>query len=62
MKLGTTSAIFYCETCGKSWEDYESSQRSAQEHTRRTGHPTRGEVATAFEYRRTTPTKKESHV
>ena len=58
-KLGVVHAIFHCDGCSMTWEDYGSAQRQAQEHTRRTGHTTRGEVGTAFEYRRTEPMERD---
>lgn len=53
MKLGRRiSTIAHCTVCEAEWQDLNNAFLEAQEHTRRTGHTTRGEAAEAYEWKR----------
>lgn len=53
MRLGRTSAIAHCTVCEKEWQFLNTAFQEAQEHTRRTGHITRGEAVEVHEWART---------
>lgn len=45
-----THALFDCQDCKKSWEDFTTAQAQASAHARRTGHRVYGEVGYAVRY------------
>jgi hypothetical protein len=43
-------AIFTCETCGESWEDFRTAAKEAYAHARKHKHYVSGEVGYAVKY------------
>ena len=49
-KKKITFVDFFCEDCGKFWEDYPNFIKKVSSHARKTGHKIRGEVRIAYYY------------
>ena len=52
-----TSVAFYCKGCDKVWDDLQKARTQAREHTRATGHETRGELVDEILFTKIEPTE-----
>lgn len=43
-------AIFNCNGCDKSWQDFTTARQKAYAHAKNTGHDVRGEIGVAYQY------------